>query len=50
VLRGRAYIFLGRRNRIDYASGLGVCGDGNSRDQVVERKIEGESKWKDNWN
>lgn len=33
---GDAWIYLGRRNRIDFSSGLRMGGDRNRRDQVGE--------------
>lgn len=44
--RGNARVYLGRRNRIDFACGLG--GVGKRRDQVVEKG--GENIRRNDWN
>jgi hypothetical protein len=49
ALEGDEWIVLGRRNRIDFAGGVGVGGDRRGRDQV-ESQDGGRYYCRNGWN
>jgi hypothetical protein len=44
-----AWIFLGMKNRIDFVNRLVMQRDGNSKDQLGEGGMKGESTGRNNW-